>query len=395
MGILSDLFSGKHKREQAVDRLKTNAVALALAGASILSPMKAFSHGSSKAPAEKAKTEQVDSVAKQIKFKDSRVQAAAKRMMKTPTGRKVLEGLHALNIDVTYDSSVSDDLGGFYSVPAKKILLNSNCSEDLLASILVHEGSHALQAANGCRVGPGLDMQTYFSLNKAMEADAMKNQVFAAYELKEQGDKSVFTAFERDRPSLANAYLKLRETYANQPDSLAKYTMLAYYKDYAYIKTYEDRYVKAIDTFNDMAKPEVIGGAFQVHLSEAEIIKRVCQLDGKNYMQPADSVYLQSAECNYVQKSTYKRLLKIADKFAKKVDGSTFYKADNSYANMFVVDYKGKQVEGMPQPKPALTAGQKGRSDNGNPQNNPQQPIRPMPQRRRPTTSRIPRRDGR
>lgn len=394
MGILSDLFSGKRKREQAAARIKANAAAFAFAGISILSPMKAFGQNAQSAPAEKAKTEMVDSDAKQIKFKDAAVQSAAERMMKTPTGRKVLEGLHALNIDVTYDSSVSEDLGGFYSVPAKKILLNSNCSDDLIASILVHEGSHALQAAR-CRLGPALDMQTYFSLNKAMEADAMKNQVFAAYELKEQGDKSVFTAFERDRPSLANAYLKLRETYADQPDSLAKYTMLAYYKDYAYVKTYEDRYVKAIDTFNDMAKPNAIGGAFQVHLSEAEIIKRVCQLDGKNYMQPADSVYLQSAACNYVQKSTYKRLLKIADKFAKKVDGSTFYKADNSYANMFVVDYKGKQVEGMPQPNPALTAGQKGRSDNGNPQNNPQQPIRPMPQRRRPTTSRIPRRDGR
>ena len=394
MGILSDLFSGKRKREQAAARIKANAAAFAFAGISILSPMKAFGQNAQSAPAEKAKTEMVDSAAKQIKFKDAAVQSAAERMMKTPTGRKVLEGLHALNIDVTYDSSVSEDLGGYYSVPAKKILLNANCSDDLIASILVHEGSHALQAAR-CRLGPALDMQTYFSLNKAMEADAMKNQVFAAYELKEQGDKSVFTAFERDRPSLADAYLKLRETYADQPDSLAKYTMLAYYKDYAYVKTYEDRYVKAIDTFNDMAKPNAIGGAFQVHLSEAEIIKRVCQLDGKNYMQPADSVYLQSAECNYVQKSTYKRLLKIADKFAKKVDGSTFYKADNSYANMFVVDYKGKQVEGMPQPNPALTAGQKGRSDNGNPQNSPKQPIRPMPQRRRPTTSRIPRRDGR
>lgn len=394
MGILSDLFSGKRKREQAAARIKANAAAFAFAGISILSPMKAFGQNAQSAPAEKAKTEMVDSAAKQIKFKDAAVQSAAERMMKTPTGRKVLEGLHALNVDVSYDSSVSEDLGGFYSVPAKKILLNSNCSEDLIASILVHEGSHALQAAR-CRLGPALDMQTYFSLNKAMEADAMKNQVFAAYELKEQGDKSVFTAFERDRPSLANAYLKLRETYADQPDSLAKYTMLAYYKDYAYVKTYEDRYVKAIDTFNDMAKPNAIGGAFQVHLSEAEIIKRVCQLDGKHYMQPADSVHLQSAACNYVQKSTYKRLLKIADKFAKKVEGSTFYKADNSYANMFVVDYKGKQVEGMPQPKPALTAGQKGRSDNGYPQNSSKQPIRPMPQRRRPTTSRIPRRDGR
>lgn len=395
MGILSDLFSGKRKREQAAARIKANAAAFAFAGISILSPMKAFGQNAQSAPAEKAKTEMVDSAAKQIKFKDAAVQSAAERMMKTPTGRKVLEGLHALNIDVIYDSSVSEDLGGFYSVPAKKILLNSNCSDDLIASILVHEGSHALQAANGCRIGPGLDMQTYFSMNKAMEADAMKNQVFAAYELKEQGDKSVFTAFERDRPSLANAYLKLRETYADQPDSLAKYTMLAYYKDYAYVKTYEDRYVKAIDTFNDMAKPNAIGGAFQVHLSEAEIINRVCQLDGKHYMQPADSVYLQSAECNYVQKSTYKRLLKIADKFAKKVDGSTFYKADNSYANMFVVDYKGRLDEKMPQPNPFFNAGQKGRSDNGNPQNSPKQPIRPMPQRRRPTTSRIPRRDGR
>lgn len=392
MGILSDLFSGKRKREQAAARIKANAAAFAFAGISILSPMKAFGQNAQSAPAEKAKTEMVDSAAKQIKFKDAAVQSAAERMMKTPTGRKVLEGLHALNIDVTYDSSVSEDLGGFYSVPAKKILLNANCSDDLIASILVHEGSHALQAAR-CRLGPALDMQTYFSLNKAMEADAMKNQVFAAYELKEQGDKSVFTAFERDRPSLANAYLKLRETYADQPDSLAKYTMLAYYKDYAYVKTYEDRYVKAIDTFNDMAKPNAIGGAFQVHLSEAEIIKRVCQLDGKNYMQPADSVYLQSAACNYVQKSTYKRLLKIADKFAKKVDGSTFYKADNSYANMFVVDYKGRLDEKMPQPKSVVNSSQKSRPV-GNKAGNKQTPAR-QPQRRTVRSVYANRREGR
>lgn len=379
MGILSDLFSGKRKREQAAARIQANAAAFAFAGISILSPMKAFGQNAQSAPAEKAKTEMVDSAAKQIKFKDATVQSAAERMMKTPTGRKVLEGLHALNVDVSYDSSVSEDLGGFYSVPAKKILLNSNCSDDLIASILVHEGSHALQVAR-CRLGPALDMQTYFSLNKAMEADAMKNQVFAAYELKEQGDKSVFTAFERDRPSLANAYLKLRETYADQPDSLAKYTMLAYYKDYAYVKTYEDRYVKAIDTFNDMAKPNAIGGAFQVHLSEAEIIKRVCQLDGKNYMQPADSVYLQSAECNYVQKSTYKALAKIASKFAKKVGESTLYKTDKSYTGMFVVDYKGRLDEKMPQPKPAVNSSQKSRPV-GNKAGNKQTPARP-PQRR-------------
>lgn len=392
MGILSDLFSGKRKREQAVERMKANAAAFAFAGISILSPMKAFGQNTAQTPAEKAKTEQVDSVAKQIKFADDNVQAAAERMMKSPTGRKVLEGLHALNIEVSYDSSVSEDLGGYYSVPSRKILLNSKCSDDLLASILVHEGTHALQAANGCRVGAGLDMQTYFSLNKAMEADAMKNQVFAAYELKEQGDKSVFDAFERDRPSLAKAYLDLRKTYKDNPDSLAKYTMLAYYKDYAYVKTYEDRYVKAISTFNDMAKPEVIGGAFQQHMSEAEIIERVCRLDGKNYMQPADSVYLQSADCNYVQKSTYKSLVKIADKFAKKVDGSPFYKADKSYANLFVVDYKGKLVEGMPQPKSILNSSQKNQPVSGKADG--KQPARP-PQRRQIRPIRANRRDGR
>ena len=122
MGILSDLFSGKRKREQAAARIQANAAAFAFAGISILSPMKAFGQNAQSAPAEKAKTEMVDSAAKQIKFKDAAVQSAAERMMKTPTGRKVLEGLHALNVDVSYDSSVSEDLGGFYSVPAKKIL---------------------------------------------------------------------------------------------------------------------------------------------------------------------------------------------------------------------------------------------------------------------------------
>ena len=115
MGILSDLFSGKRKREQAAARIQANAAAFAFAGISILSPMKAFGQNAQSAPAEKAKTEMVDSAAKQIKFKDAAVQSAAERMMKTPTGRKVLEGLHALNVDVSYDSSVSEDLGGFYS----------------------------------------------------------------------------------------------------------------------------------------------------------------------------------------------------------------------------------------------------------------------------------------
>lgn len=392
MGFLSDLFSGKRKREQALARLKANAAAFAFAGISIASPMKAFASTGTRAPAEKAKTEQVDSLAKQIKFKDSAVQSAAERMMKTPTGRKVLEGLHALNVDVSFDSSVSEDLGGYYSAPARKILLNSNCNDDLIASILVHEGSHALQASR-CRLGPGLDMQTYFSVNKAMEADAMKNQVFAAYELKEQGDASVFNAFKTDRPMLAKAYLDLRETYKDNPDSLAKHTMLAYYKDYDYVKTYEDRYVKAISTFNGMAKPENIAGAFQLHLSEADIIDRICQLDGKHYMQPADSVYLQSPECNYIQKSTYKSLVKIADKFAKKVSGNAFFKADNSYADMYVVDYKGRLVKEMPQPKSALKSAQKNMPVNG--EAGGKMPVRPLPQRRTTRPVRPTRREGR
>ena len=352
MGLLSDLFSGKKKADIAA-RLKEKALALTIAGSAILSPINATAANMSGKDKVLDKTEivqnrdslqvQTDSVL--AKFEDYQVKSAAKRMMKTETGRIVLTELTKKNIPVEVSAGISPDLGGAYYNSSKKILINPSCSEDLMASILVHEGTHALQDANGCRLGPFLTAQSYINMNKAMEADAMKNQLFAAAELKSLGDASVYKAFAAEHSDLVKSYESFCEKYGDQKDSIAKYTMLAYYNDHSYVKTYENRYVEALNAFYKAAKKGTAAGLFQVNVSEAEMIKRICHLDGKYYMNAADSVMLQDSARNYVSKGTYTSLEKLSQKHEKLIKDNPLLKQDTSYKNFHVVDYKGRVLQ--------------------------------------------------
>lgn len=343
MGVLSDLFSGKKRREDALDRLKMRAAAYAVAGMTLLSPMKAGAQEMADSLPQKPTTELAVEKTPVVKFADSNVQKLADRMMKTETGKTVLTELSALKVGVRVTSDVPDNLGGYYSPSKKEILINSSCSSDLQASILVHEGTHALQAARGCRVGPYLNMYSYFALNKAMEADAVKNQIFAADELRELGDKGPYNAFKRDHSDLIKSYEAVKEKYGAQRDSVAKYTMLAYYNDRSYVKNfYEDQYVKALQTFVNAVSKKNPVPVMNFNFSEKDIIDRVCQLGGKAYMNACDTTLLQSSACNYVQKSTYKALEGVSKDLAKKVKKDSTYVVDTSYKGFYVVNTKGE-----------------------------------------------------
>ena len=349
MGLLSDIFSGK--KTYSSSHLKEKVLTLTIAGATIFSPINTVAAKTVPFKDKVSdKTEivqnqdslriQTDSVT--AKFSDFRLKNAAERMMKTQTGRSVLTKLTQKNIPVEMSSEIASDLGGAYFPASKKILINPACSNDLIASILVHEGTHALQAANGCRLGPQLNMESYINLNKAMEADAMKNQLFAAAELKDLGDASVYKEFAREHSMLVKSYERFCEKYGEQRDSIAKHTMLAYYNNRSYVKTYENRYVNALETFYKAAQKSNTPGIFQKDISKAEIIHRICHLDGKHYMNEADTLFLQDSARNYVMKSTYNSLEKLSKKHAGILNNNPVFKQDSSYQKFYIVDYKGR-----------------------------------------------------
>lgn len=342
MGELSNAF------QRNWDKIRLKMLAMTVAGASLLSPMNAFAQENSKEDSSNIKTELVtqktDSVTDSVStihFDDARLQKAADKMLKTPTGAKVLNELSKLGISAKIDDSIAEDLGGAYFQGKKAILIRSSCSDALIASILIHEGTHAIQAAHGCKLTPALDAQSYFNLNKAMEADAMKNQVMAAYELKLQGDASVYNAFKSEHSSYCKNYEALYDSCKNNTDSLQRETFFNYYKDKNYIKTYENRYLEALNTFEGCAKKGEVSGCFQLHLSENDIIKKACLFDGKTYMQSGDSTILASSQCNFVQKSTYKSLKSLSTSFDKKVEKDPLAKQDHSFENFYIVDSKG------------------------------------------------------
>ena len=348
MGKIADIFSGK-KKVNALNRLKKRTLSLAIAGATLLSPLNVAAQSSQnkdnlpeKTEIEKKQTDtqiQADSII--ARFDDLRLKNAAGRMMKTETGRAVLTELAKKNIPVEI-SNAGEGLSGAYFPDAQKILIAPSCSDDLIASILIHEGTHAIQAANGCNVGHYLNARSYINLNKAMEADAMKNQLFAAAELKNMGDASVYRAFAGEHPQLVKSYESLCKQYGEQKDSIAKYTMLSYYNDRNYVKIYEDMYVKSLSSFYNASKKNSGKGVFQININEAEIIKRICHLNGNRYMNEADTICLQDSARNYVLKGTYNSLEKLSAKHADILQKNSFSKPDSSYKNFYVIDYKGR-----------------------------------------------------
>ena len=338
MGLLSDIFS-KKKRQAALDRVKDKAVVWTIAGLSALSPANTFADGFSAGERTPDKTETVADSAKTqtdfviAKFDSDRLKNAAERMMKTKTGAAVLTGLATKNIPVEISAEIGQDLGGAYYPDLKKILINPECSDDLIASVLVHEGTHALQSANGCKVGPYLNMHSYFTMNKAMEADAMKNQLFAAAELKASGDASVYDAFAGEHGDLVKSYEKFCKQFGDQTDSIAKHTMLA---------------------FSAAKKNDAAAGILQFDYPVSEIINRICRLDGKPYMTAADSVFLQDSARNYVSKRTYNSLDKLSKKHAATLDKS-ISKQDSSHQKFYVVDSKGNVLQRPAKPTPTPT----------------------------------------
>lgn len=130
--------------------------------------------------------------------------------------------------------------------------------------------------------------------------------------------------------------------------------MLAYYNNRRYVKTYEDRYVDALNTFFSAAKKnDAAAGILQFDYPVSEIINRICRLDGKPYMTAADSVFLQDSARNYVSKRTYNSLDKLSKKHAATLDKS-ISKQDSSHQKFYVVDSRGNVLQrpAKPTPKP-------------------------------------------
>ena len=282
-----------------------------------------------------------------------RVQGMVDKLMQTPTGAEVMKHVRDSECVICMMPSIAGKLGVFMP-ELNALALNAQAPDSVLVSTLVHEGTHARQVhSSGYDLNYKLDLASVFTLGRAMEADATKNQVFAAYELAERGDSSAWNAVQRDCAFPAKAFIGAVKQNPADKQAVERATFLGYFNDRDYIQKYEVAYSSGYIAACRDTPAEDLNTLGTVSLSVDSIAAKICVSDGKQYV-PVEALTDSTVYYvdDYIRQNTeytsdfLAKRKKEADPSLKDED----IKRDASFDRMYVLKFMG----GYEKPKISL-----------------------------------------
>lgn len=273
-----------------------------------------------------------------------RVQGMVDKLMTTPTGAAVLKYLQDNDCVISMAPAIQGKLGVF-SAEANAVVLNAAAPDSVLISTLVHEATHARQHyTSGYNLDFTLDLATLFTMGRAMEADATKNQVVASYELAQRGDSSAWNAALRDCAYPANAFSKTITENPSDKTGAERAAFLAYYADRNYVEQYEIMYSAAfIHTCRDTPRDK-LNTLGSVSVPVDSIAAKICVSEKGQYV-PAQA--LTDSTTYYVSdyiKQTLERTTDFLAKRKREADPSLRdedIKRDTSCDKLYVLKFTG------------------------------------------------------
>ncbi len=236
-----------------------------------------------------------------------RIEGLVDLVAQTKTGRSVLKQVEKHDCRIEMMRGMGNNLGVF-AADQNAIFLNEAAPDSLLASTLVHEATHAQQVHNsGYSLDFRLNAETLITLGRAMEADASRSEVQASFELYELGHEAVWNGVKEQKPDMVLAFLQAKIEHPAEPDSVAKKTMLSYYRDRDYLEQYEMTYTRGICLTGARVPVEQLDSVFQVSIPTDSIASRICVEDGRKYMG-TDGSALKGPETYFVHDHIYHSL---------------------------------------------------------------------------------------
>lgn len=142
---------------------------------------------------------------------------ATEMASRTATGRWLLDALQDCQVTIREDDAYLDRMApaglrmmAAYDPASKSIALRSGVDPAITASLLVHEGRHALQDAGGAlsfdqqpwRLSAG----AFMGQIRGVEADAHALQAQYAYELRQTGHSAAWDFLRQNKPAVAGAF---------------------------------------------------------------------------------------------------------------------------------------------------------------------------------------------
>ena len=203
---------------------------------------------------------------------------------KTPTGRETLKNLTKTGCTFHFEN-FQDGVGGAYDENNNKLLINRNMSVNDMASLMVHEGTHAYQWTLKTKDWQGIwyySVASHIRNSRAKEADACAHQTAFHYECK-TAHPSLYQDFKKNPlyAPLLNAYEGEMEKSGDAGKAMQK-TFAGWYEDVGMMNTYDVFFKEdIIRTCNEYGKD--YAGLFSKELSAKDTVN-MFRHHGKQYI---------------------------------------------------------------------------------------------------------------
>lgn len=233
----------------------------------------------------------------------ARLQGLVNNATKSKTGCEILQNISKQNTLLSMGDAGRNTIG--YFAPDENVIVLNDCFDNpTLQSCLVHEGKHSVQSfALGNSVNSSNTFYTNTLISRVMEADAVATQTKFSYEMAQAGDSAAWKSLQEEHKGITDTFEAGAKKYGQNKNKTMRETMLAWYKDKAYAGLYDQSLVQFHTNFALKSSDDQIKDSFKESINTDQLIRAVCQLDGKTYAKDGD--LLTTPETAYLSRSDY------------------------------------------------------------------------------------------
>ncbi|HBO58881.1 MAG TPA: hypothetical protein DD624_03100 [Alphaproteobacteria bacterium] len=261
----------------------------------------------------------------------ARLQKLVNAATKTESGCEILKGIAKAGTTLRIDYSGEDNLG-YFQPEDNSICLGRQCGDADLQSVLIHEGEHALQNQRVPQRTSRYNFESNLKSIRVTEADAMTMQTLFSFEMAEQGDSAALKMMTIRHKGMVDTYAKAAEKYGKGSAQALKETMLSWYDDKNYVKTYdEDMAVGHAEKVD-----EALGVSLLSHFSKTAdadaLLANACQYKGVKYAGTDGSI-LNTPRTAWLNVETRDKMSKVHNRLVSKTLG---FNGDESVDNFYM-----------------------------------------------------------
>ena len=203
-------------------------------------------------------------------------------VMQTKKGRETLTKLSKLGYTFAFEKG---NFGGFCCSEEKKIVINPCCPFEYSVQMVVHEGTHAIQASLRKKTpdyySDKVQVASHLRNRRAIEADAVAHQMAFVYECKDILP-AVYEDAKKDDLPMFRAYIGEMEKSGDERKAMQA-SFAAWYECDKYRKVYDEWHKGAIEEVCSYGKKEKVTDCMKEEYPASEVLK-TCLYKGKPYM---------------------------------------------------------------------------------------------------------------